>query len=264
MMQRLITQQVVDQKGARYITDTLWMLMENGTEEVKVLQTVTLLLTTNTVVHGETLAKTLVLCFRLHFTKDSTTINTAGATVRQLVSLVFERVLAEEIELSGGGGGIGTTANETREVNLEELKLATGMPPKGLKPCAADAYLLFQDLVQLVNADQPYWLLGMTEMTRTFGLELLETVLSGFTPVFFKNPEFSFLLKERVCALVIKLFSPNIKYRTVMPQNAQQQAPHDKPYFPISMRLLRVVSILIQKYHSLLVSFLFYFSRHIV
>ncbi|XP_037044984.1 protein MON2 homolog isoform X3 [Bradysia coprophila] len=245
MMQRLITQQVVDQKGARYITDTLWMLMEHSIEEVKVLQTVTLLLTTNAVVHGETLAKALVLCFRLHFTKDSTTINTAGATVRQLVSLVFERVVVEET----GSGEV-----ENREVNIEELKLATSVAPKGLKPCAADAYLLFQDLVQLVNADQPYWLLGMTEMTRTFGLELLETVLTSFTSVFFKNPEFSFLLKERVCALVIKLFSPNIKYRTMVSPNAQQAAPHDKPYFPISMRLLRVVSILIQKYHCLLVT----------
>lgn len=56
-MQRLITQQVVDQKGARYITDTLWTLMESGIQEVKILQSVTLLLTTNTVVHGETLAK---------------------------------------------------------------------------------------------------------------------------------------------------------------------------------------------------------------
>ncbi|XP_055710710.1 protein MON2 homolog [Phlebotomus papatasi] len=245
MMQRLITQQVVDHKGARYITDTLWMLMENGTEEVKVLQTVTLLLTTNTVVHGETLAKTLVLCFRLHFTKNSTTINTAGATVRQLVSLVFERVVVEEAETA--------SESEKREINLEELKLATGIAPKGLKPCAADAFLLFQDLVQLVNADQPYWLLGMTEMTRTFGLELLETVLASFTSVF-KNEEFFFLLKERVCALVIKLFSPNIKYRTVVQSTNQPSAPHEKPYFPISMRLLRVVSILIQKYHSLLVT----------
>ncbi|GAB0089087.1 Protein MON2 homolog [Sergentomyia squamirostris] len=246
MMQRLITQQVVDHKGARYITDTLWILMENGTEEVKVLQTVTLLLTTNTVVHGETLAKTLVLCFRLHFTKNSTTINTAGATVRQLVSLVFERVVVEETETAAG-------EPEKREINLEELKLATGIAPKGLKPCAADAFLLFQDLVQLVNADQPYWLLGMTEMTRTFGLELLETVLSSFTSVF-KNEEFFFLLKERVCALVIKLFSPNIKYRTTVQSTNQPTAPHEKPYFPISMRLLRVVSILIQKYHSQLVT----------
>lgn len=48
---------MVDSKGARYITDTLWVLMESGIEEVRVLQSVTLLLTTNTVVHGETLAR---------------------------------------------------------------------------------------------------------------------------------------------------------------------------------------------------------------
>lgn len=251
MMQRLITQQVIDQKGARYITDTLWMLMENGIEEVKVLQSVTLLLTTNSVVHGETLAKTIVLCFRLHFTKDATTINTAGATIRQLVSLVFERAMVEQKETTTQQE---EEEEEVREINLEELKASFGQAPKGLKPCAADAFLLFQDLVQLVNADQPYWLQGMTEMTRTFGLELLESVLTNFSTVFYQNPEFSFLLKERVCALVIKLFSPNIKYRNVVAPSSQPPAPHDKPYFPISMRLLRVVSILIQKYHQLLVT----------
>ncbi|TMW41453.1 hypothetical protein DOY81_013467, partial [Sarcophaga bullata] len=29
---------------------------------------------------------------------------------------------------------------------------------------------------------------------------------------------------------------------------------NDKPYFPISMRLLRLVAILIQKYHTILVT----------
>lgn len=43
---------------------------------------------------------------------------------------------------------------------------------------------LSQDLCQLVNADAPYWLVGMTEMTRTFGLELLESVLNDFPQVF--------------------------------------------------------------------------------
>ncbi len=57
MIQKLITQQAVDHKGARFITDTLWMLMENGHEEVKILQSVTLLLTTNSIVRGDTLAK---------------------------------------------------------------------------------------------------------------------------------------------------------------------------------------------------------------
>lgn len=57
IIQKLITNSLIDQKGALYITDTLWTLMELGIEEVKILQTVTLLLTTNTVVHGDTLAR---------------------------------------------------------------------------------------------------------------------------------------------------------------------------------------------------------------
>jgi Dimerisation and cyclophilin-binding domain of Mon2/Parkin co-regulated protein len=57
VMQRLVTQQVVDHKCAAHITDTLWFLVEAGIEEVKVLQTVTLLLTTNAVVHGDTLSR---------------------------------------------------------------------------------------------------------------------------------------------------------------------------------------------------------------
>jgi hypothetical protein len=38
----------------------------------------------------------LVLCFRLHFAKDSTTINTAAAAVKQLVSAILDRVVAED------------------------------------------------------------------------------------------------------------------------------------------------------------------------
>ncbi|XP_017477968.1 PREDICTED: protein MON2 homolog isoform X1 [Rhagoletis zephyria] len=249
MMQRLITQQVVDQKGARYITDALWMLMENNIEEVKVLQTVTLLLTTNTVVHGETLAKSLVLCFRLHYTKNSTIVNTAGATIRQLVSLVFERVYLEKDSVASIQDA---AQNANREIVDGENSAAANAD---MQTFAADAFFLFQDLVQLVNADQPYWLIGMTEMTRTFGLELLEAVLTNFSAVFHENNDFRLLLKERVCALVIKLFSPNVKHRQVPPpSNGNTAVPNDKPYFPISMRLLRLVAILIQKYHTILVT----------
>ncbi|XP_017107261.2 protein MON2 homolog [Drosophila bipectinata] len=242
MMQRLITQQVVDQKGALYITNALWTLMENNIEEVKVLQTVTLLLTTNTVVHGDTLAKALVLCFRLHYHKNPTIVNTAGATIRQLVSLVFERVYLEKDSVSslqhpqqppaeGDGGG------------------------QDVQTFASDAFLLFQDLVQLVNVEQPFWLVGMTEMTRTFGLELLEAVLTNFSAVFHESNDFRLLLKERVCALVIKLFSPNVKHRQLpAPSNGNAPAAAEKPYFPISMRLLRLVAVLIQKYHTILVT----------
>nr|XP_014346741.1 PREDICTED: protein MON2 homolog isoform X2 [Latimeria chalumnae] len=241
-IQRLMSHEVVSEVAAGNIINMLWQLMENGLEELKLLQTVLVLLTTNTVVHDEVLAKAIVLCFRLHFTKDNITNNTAAATVRQVVTVVFERMVAEDEQYKDvvEQPAVVQGNNNRRSVST-------------LKPCAKDAYMLFQDLCQLVNADAPYWLVGMTEMTRTFGLELLESVLNDFPQVFLKHQEFSFLLKERVCPLVIKLFSPNIKFRQGS-STSSSPAPVEKPYFPICMRLLRVVSVLIKHFYSLLVT----------
>ncbi|KAL2776123.1 protein MON2-like protein isoform 4 [Daubentonia madagascariensis] len=241
-IQRLMSHEVVSETAAGNIINMLWQLMENSLEELKLLQTVLVLLTTNTVVHDEALSKAIVLCFRLHFTKDNITNNTAAATVRQVVTVVFERMVAED---------------ERHRDIIEQPVLIQGNSNRRsvstLKPCAKDAYMLFQDLCQLVNADAPYWLVGMTEMTRTFGLELLESVLNDFPQVFLQHQEFSFLLKERVCPLVIKLFSPNIKFRQGS-STSSSPAPVEKPYFPICMRLLRVVSVLIKQFYSLLVT----------
>ncbi|XP_030678169.1 protein MON2 homolog isoform X2 [Nomascus leucogenys] len=253
-IQRLMSHEVVSETAAGNIINMLWQLMENSLEELKLLQTVLVLLTTNTVVHDEALSKSepgncpnihqqaIVLCFRLHFTKDNITNNTAAATVRQVVTVVFERMVAED---------------ERHRDIIEQPVLVQGNSNRRsvstLKPCAKDAYMLFQDLCQLVNADAPYWLVGMTEMTRTFGLELLESVLNDFPQVFLQHQEFSFLLKERVCPLVIKLFSPNIKFRQGS-STSSSPAPVEKPYFPICMRLLRVVSVLIKQFYSLLVT----------
>ncbi|XP_063438367.1 protein MON2 homolog isoform X1 [Mytilus trossulus] len=241
-VQRLISHEAVSMTAADSIISMLWNLMESGQEELKVLQTAIILITTNSVVQHESLAKALVLCFRLHFAKDSTTINTAAATIKQLVSIVFERVLSEDRVKSQA---------PLEQMKLEELKIGSKTPPHSLQPCGGDAYLLFQDLCQLVNADQPFWLVGMTEMTRTFGLELLEAVLTAFPEIFHTHSEFSFLLKERVCPLVIKLFSPSLKYRQGLPP-PPSPAPVEKPFYPIVMRLLRIVSSLIKKYYSLL------------
>lgn len=49
------------------------------------------------------LGQAIVLCFRLHFTKDNITNNTAAATVRQVVTVVFERMVAEDQRCKGQG-----------------------------------------------------------------------------------------------------------------------------------------------------------------
>uniref|UniRef100_A0A8C7PR76 Protein MON2 homolog n=1 Tax=Oncorhynchus mykiss TaxID=8022 RepID=A0A8C7PR76_ONCMY len=235
-IQRLMSHEVVSEAAAGNIINMLWQLMENGLEELKLLQTVLVLLTTNTVVHDQVLSKAIVLCFRLHFTKDNITNNTAAATVRQVVTVVFERMVAED--------------DRFKDCITKAMLVAVSSCPMSTSPFPC---VSLQDLCQLVNADAPYWLVGMTEMTRTFGLELLESVLNDFPGVFLQHQEFSFLLKERVCPLVIKLFSPNIKFRQGN-SSAASPAPVEKPYFPICMRLLRVVSVLIKHFYSLLVT----------
>ncbi|CAG9109023.1 unnamed protein product [Plutella xylostella] len=113
-----------------------------------------------------------------------------------------------------------------------------------------------KDIIQLVNGDAASWLVGMTDVPKTFGLELLDTVLTDFAPVFFKINEFRFLLKEHVCALIIRLFSPNVKYRAALTAAHIPGAPPapPRPLYPVSMRLLRLVSVLVHKYHAALVS----------
>ena len=69
-----------------------------------------------------------------------------------------------------------------------------------------------------------------------------------------QHEEFSFLLKERVCPLIIKLFSPSLKYKAGVASAASpSSSPPEKPFFPIVMRLLRLVAVLIKNYAEQLV-----------
>lgn len=60
-------------------------------------------------------------------------------------------------------------------------------------------------------------------------------------------PEFSFLLKERVCPLVIRLFSPGVKHY-------RGDSTANKVSFTISIRLLRIVLVLVKRFYDLLVT----------
>ncbi|KAJ0171046.1 hypothetical protein K1T71_013245 [Dendrolimus kikuchii] len=256
-IQRLIAQQGIDAKGARHVVDCLYNLGQAGVLELKLLQTAALLMTTSDLVHGDTLARTMVMCIKMvttSETRDVSTSHAAAATVRQLVALVFERALAE------ADGALKVNPADVRPQNNNKA-------PKDLKPCAVDAYLILQDIIQLINGDSAHWLVGISDVPKTFGLELLDTVLTDFSPIFFKISEFRFLLKEHVCALIIRLFSPNVKYRAAFtslhipgaaPPSSQpgqtSPATTDRPHFPVTMRLLRLVSIIVHKYHSVLVT----------
>jgi hypothetical protein len=96
--------------------------------------------------------------------------NTAAATLRQLVIFVFDKVAKEDTQKLAP-----SDANHQIEISTGE-KI-------NLHPCAKDAYYLFQDLCLLTNGDHPEYL-RLNHLSKTFGLELIESVLANHHKLF--------------------------------------------------------------------------------
>ena len=102
-----------------------------------------------------------------------------------------------------------------------------------LLPSARDAYLVFEDICLLVNSEQPSFL-KLQSLPRTFGLELIESVLSDFSPVFARHAELLHLLRTLLSPLLIRALA-------------------EKPTFSTTLRLMRVMYLLLKKFNDALV-----------
>lgn len=131
--------------------------------------------------------------------------------------------------------------------------------------------LLLKDLYLLLNSDQSVWLVNINDINKPFGLELLKLILSRYVEIFKKNPEMCFLLKERICPLIIKLLSPsaklklgsglgsiqsNLSAQSYSSSSSTQTSSDQKSvaFFSIMSRLIRIVFVLIQMYFELLIT----------
>ena len=240
-IQKLITFECLTANSMANLVNCLWGLMESSVEELKLLQTIMLAVSTNSILAGEPLARAITLCLRLNFTKNSTVNNAASATVRQLVSVVFERAM-KHLTNTGAANDLKAQAlakskNED-DANVPDSTPLNQQPQQNqqiatsiggtLNQVTLDAYNLLNDLIVLVNAREPQWLIGLIEMTRTFGLELLEIIFTSYPEVFFRYDEFTLLVKQQVCPLIIKLLSPGlIKFRSFHQQQYQQHLYYD-------------------------------------
>eukprot|EP00040_Diaphanoeca_grandis_P018250 m.95863 g.95863 ORF g.95863 m.95863 type:complete len:1511 (+) comp26850_c1_seq1:214-4746(+) len=231
-LHRLITNNAMLPATTVPTLDILSKLIDAGLEELKILQCILALVTNPLALRGELLCKGISLCFKLKGNKDPQTAAIAAATLRQIVTAIFERVEVED-----------RLAETSR--NAVQQARRHSHAPANLLQAASDAYLLFQDLCLLTNSDLPHWLMGGYVISQTFGLELIETALAGSPSLFFKHPEFTFLLKERVCSLVIRLFSPSIKH-------AEQTQKVKGLLFPVMIRLLRITATLITSFRDIL------------
>lgn len=150
----------------------------------------------------------LELSHRLSTSKIPVVASTASATLRQLFMFVFERVGEEDALVSAAKSSEGPAllaalppATFSLDVPPPEHDAASpGISQEGekkelgptsisLRPAARDAYLLLEDLCLLIagSADggpegEPSFL-RWGSLSRTFGLELVESIVSGFGPV---------------------------------------------------------------------------------
>ncbi|KAI9487745.1 MAG: hypothetical protein EXX96DRAFT_615499 [Benjaminiella poitrasii] len=220
-IQKLISFHAIPETSVRAVLRTLTDISVHGVEiQLKILQTVLPLLNNYRSVHDDILAEALLICFRLQDSKTIVVNNTAAATLRQLVIFVFDKLAKEDAQ------------NLTELDTSQEIEISTGEKIR-LYPCAKDAYYLFQDLCLLTNGDHPQYL-RLNNLSKTFGLELIESVLTNHYKLFQEHKELRAILKELVCPMFIKNFS-------------------EKSEFSQTMRLARVVYILIKQFNEILV-----------
>ena len=238
-LQRLVaSKNAVGQSSIPLILQALRTVFAQGVEvQLKILQTLVSLLS-NASIHDDLLAETLLLCFRLQESKIGVVSSTAAATLRQLVMVIFEGVV-EEDALSHSA--VDAENNE----KVLELDIPDGIGLVKLRPCAADAYHVFQDLCLLVSSSSPGGkstatsFLKLNSLPRTFGLELVESVLSDFHAVFSNHPELLYLLRSLLSPLLIRSLAGEVGVQ---------------PQFSITLRLMRVIFLLLKVFDDHLVT----------
>ena len=176
-------------------------LLQNYAEEVK----------------GDLLVTAVNICFILQSSKNAVINNTSAATLQQLVVSVFDKVASED-EAPLGGPFVGEAPAQNGKVQL--------------RPAALDAYHVFNDLCLMTEGQRPEYL-RFTGLSQTFGLELIESVLTNHAVIFTSHPEQSHILRLRVMPLLISSLK-------------------GKSNFATTVRLVRILYIILRRHLDIL------------
>lgn len=160
------------QKAIPELLQKLNLIVNQGTDvQLKIVQTLLLLLTYCPDVHGNVLGDVLILYLNLHQSKASVVSSTALASLRQATVLILDRVQAQK---------------EEEEDRRHQITLSDGTLLR-LTDYEWDAYHLFKDLCVKTSSSLGYdaepeyspKLLREFSTTPTLGLELIESIMSG-------------------------------------------------------------------------------------
>jgi hypothetical protein len=182
---------------------------------------------------GELLAAALNICTILQASKNGIVNNTAAATLQQLVVSVFDKVVAEDSTFRTCQTY--ASINECVEISLQVPTVGeapTEDGPVQLRAAALDAYKVFDDLCLLTEAHKPRFLKS-SGIPQTFGLELIESVLTNHADIYLTHPEQAATLRKRVMPFIIQSLSERLN-------------------FPVTVRIVRILYTLLRRHLSIL------------
>ncbi|KAJ4858609.1 dimerization and cyclophilin-binding domain of mon2 domain-containing protein [Trichoderma breve] len=220
-LQRLIVAKALPRSKLNQVLEALMQASSAGLDvQLKILQALpSLLQNYSSDLNGNLLVTALNICFILQSSKNAIVNNTSAATLQQLVVSVFDKVVAED-----KNGGDAPIAGEAPSADGKvELRAA-----------ALDAYRIFNDLC-LLTENQRSEFLRFSGLQQTFGLELIESVITNHASVFLTHPEQAHILRDRVMPLLMS-------------------ALKGKPSFATTVRLVRILYTLLRRHISILPS----------
>ncbi|KAG5936327.1 hypothetical protein E4U53_000249 [Claviceps sorghi] len=201
-LQRLIVARALPEAKLDQVLEALVQASSAGLDvQLKILQALpSLLQNYSSQLKGDLLVTTLNICFILQSSKNAIVNNTSAATLQQLVVSVFDKVVSED-------------------KNGFDLPVAGEVPsaqgPIQLHTAALDAYRIFNDLCLMTENQRPEFL-RFSNMPQTFGLELIESVITNHESVFATHPEQAQILRVRVVPLIISALKGKSSFATTV------------------------------------------------
>ncbi len=133
--------------------------------------------------------------------KVQVVVNTAAATLQQLLVSIFDKVQFEDEKGEDVLKPYSCAIDDNKTVNVG--------------PAAHDAQRIFLDLCLLIEHHQPEFL-RFNYISETFGFELIESILSNNTETFLNHVELGFLLRTRVVPILLRAFSISRDFAVVV------------------------------------------------
>ncbi|XP_009151235.2 protein MON2 homolog isoform X3 [Brassica rapa] len=256
-LQKLISHDAVEPSSLKEILTTLKDHSEMAEEiiQLKTLQTILIIFQSR--LHPETednMVLALSICLRLLDNNRLPSVyNTAAATFRQAVALVFDQVVSAEslpmpkFSSSSQTARTGSvTGDLSQNINnsgpLEKDVISGRLTMRDtLSETGKLGLRLLEDLTASAAGGSAAWL-HVTSLPRTFSLELIEFVLSNYISVFKILLPYEQVLRHQICSLLM----------TSLRTSSELEGEMVEPY--IRRLVLRSVAHIIRLYSSSLIT----------